>query len=475
MIYNATRGTDSTGAAAVKKAWNRKEKQDEWEYALAKELGHPYNLFEIKRAGDFDWSDIGSGNNKCLLGHNRSATEGSVTRRNAHPFVFTNIVGMHNGTLKFGYKNKLPEAAKFGTDSECILWNIDKSGIEETIKHMEGAWALVWFDFSLGTINLLRNKERSLYYVFSEDEQTLFWSSEWEHLASACNYTKTGKIKLLPENQHHSWEVPTNNSKFEEASVVSRKGLEPEPVKQYLGYQGSSPKKEGDYGMYAPFWDVSSGCWKRWDQERKKHLYSIYKFGEFVDTPEEAMSHTYTPGGERIDNDKSTDKVVSFSEQANKNKKLDQARGRVGDRRLSPLIYSDSNMKVHWSMMDKMYNVLSWDGKKNEWELNKYKLAPAFIPFTKMDINARHEFHHTGKKEKKRIYYKGYNGKLLDESSFNVLMNRGCLQCDRQPIWGNRVLFLNDTDFLCEHCERDSDSVKIWKEANSVQQSSGNA
>ena len=191
------RGTDNTGVASVK--------YDEWDAVnLLKITGGPNELFDRKSLDTVIKNDVA-----VLLGHNRSKTFGTTAPKDAHPFVFQNIVGSHNGTLTWQSKNKMKDDTKFGTDSEALFCDIDEHGFENTIKKMEGAWALVWYDRRTKVLNFHRNKERFLYYVTDKQNSTLYWASEPGFLYLVLNRHKIefNKVKEVPENTWVRWQV----------------------------------------------------------------------------------------------------------------------------------------------------------------------------------------------------------------------------------------------------------------------------
>jgi predicted glutamine amidotransferase len=177
LMMDSVRGLHSTGAGFV-------DRLDD-SFMLAKKPGNPWNLFnsdEYKAA--LDPKNCAP---KVILGHNRYATRGEHTEANAHPFAFKNIIGMHNGTLDTWAIKKLHDHEKFGTDSEAIFAHMDKYGVDETIKHLSGAWALVWYNKKENTINFLRNDKRPLNYCYSQDRCTLLWASEFEMIKYVMN------------------------------------------------------------------------------------------------------------------------------------------------------------------------------------------------------------------------------------------------------------------------------------------------
>jgi len=165
LVFDYVRGEDSTGILGVKK-------HDEEDYILAKQVGNPFEVLDTKQA-----RDIFAGSSRILLGHNRYATQGKVNKLNAHPFDFDDLCGVHNGTLSNKYD--LDDHRLFDVDSENLYHCIQKNGLENTMRIVQGAWALVWWDKVDNTINFLRNKERPLYYALTEDKVMTWASEEW--------------------------------------------------------------------------------------------------------------------------------------------------------------------------------------------------------------------------------------------------------------------------------------------------------
>jgi hypothetical protein len=88
--------------------------------------------------------------------------------------------------------------------------------------------------------------------------------------------------------------------------------------------------------------------------------------------------------------------------------------------------------------------------------------APLNLEFTILDINANHKFKHIGKKDKKQIFYRGWNGELLPRDAFEAIALCGCMACSRKPKWGNEIMFIDKDHFLCEFCTMDQPLVRTW-------------
>lgn len=189
------RGEHSTGVCSVTKELSSWETQ--------KMVGTSYDLFSTK-----GFETMMKRTHLMLFGHNRQATRGIINDDNAHPFSHDHIVGCHNGTLNSTWN--LKDNKKFQVDSDNIFYDMAHNGVKKTVEKLNGAFALCWFDDRERTLNLLRNKERPLYYCYSKDHKTFFWASEaWMlHVAMSKNDLDRDEIHFLPEGQLLTIDVP---------------------------------------------------------------------------------------------------------------------------------------------------------------------------------------------------------------------------------------------------------------------------
>lgn len=235
LLFDVVRGPHSTGAGFVDRGGDK--------FTLVKRPGHPFNLFD---AQEFETAMGIKNSPKIIMGHNRYATIGEKSEANAHPFMFKNILGMHNGTLDKFSINNMPGNEVYGTDSECIFANLDETkDVAETLKLMHGAWALVWYDKRTKKLNFLRNDRRPLHYCYSEDRCTLIWSSELELLKYVMGRRNKkvakddkGEPAFFVANQDTmlSWEIPTSiNGKFDAPEQVPVKGKQWSTITTFMG------------------------------------------------------------------------------------------------------------------------------------------------------------------------------------------------------------------------------------------------
>ena len=209
LIYSQIRGMDATGIGSISR---KVDNGGHREIKLAKEPGPPYFLFDNK---SFDRCFYGI--NQGYIGHNRSKTTGDSSRKSAHPFMFDDIIGAHNGTIDYRNKNRMEKGSDFRTDSEAIFYNIQCHGIDDTIGRIDAseAYALTWYDRRDNTFNFIRNKERPLWYIYSKDRKTLFWASEYEILMAAVGREEyhlelAEKPYVVSVDTHYKWIIPTS-------------------------------------------------------------------------------------------------------------------------------------------------------------------------------------------------------------------------------------------------------------------------
>jgi hypothetical protein len=153
LVLDTMRGMDSTGAFCV---------HGSKKISVIKHATHPLHTFKTEEWSKFRQGAISTG--RILIGHNRKATQGSVNSENAHPFVENHIVLVHNGTLR-GHK----ELADKDVDSHAVCHAFAEKGAENVIPDLDGAFAFVWWDAKKERLFAIRNDERPLAFVITDD------------------------------------------------------------------------------------------------------------------------------------------------------------------------------------------------------------------------------------------------------------------------------------------------------------------
>lgn len=146
----------------------------------------------------------------AAIGHNRAATKGACNTGNTHPFVSGPITLVHNGTIT-GHAKLSSQLAE--VDSHGIAHALAESSVEDVVKQLDGAFALVWYDRRDGYLNLIRNSQRPLHLGVSRGTDTIYIASEVEMLrwlAARLNLYITTYIQPDP-GVHMRWHCGSNS------------------------------------------------------------------------------------------------------------------------------------------------------------------------------------------------------------------------------------------------------------------------
>ncbi len=167
LFLDELRGKHSTGVAFMQ-GYNEKP-----EFKVVKAAVRGSEFVELK-----DFTQALARKNYVLIGHNRFATQGAIVQENSHPFEFENVIGAHNGSLKWGWKTAFHDSLNRVVDSEAIYSELNHSDAQGVWEKLNGAAALTWLDKTDNTVRFLRNKERPLFYTTANKGETLVWASE---------------------------------------------------------------------------------------------------------------------------------------------------------------------------------------------------------------------------------------------------------------------------------------------------------
>jgi hypothetical protein len=175
LILDQLRGEDSTGTFMADNAKN---------VHYMKVASHPQHLFRCKEWGTYKQKIIQRG--RIVVGHNRAATKGSISSENAHPFHENNIILVHNGTLRGNHKN----IADKEVDSHAVCHAFNEKGAEAVIPTIDGAFAFVWYNIEKQKLYAIRNSERPLHLVETEDVFYLASEPWMVYATTGRNYRK---------------------------------------------------------------------------------------------------------------------------------------------------------------------------------------------------------------------------------------------------------------------------------------------
>lgn len=199
LFVDEVRGDDSTGMFYVNKQ------------------GNCYTIKSNERSASFqclkEYEEMLSDaymNGLIMVGHNRAATKGSKTDKNAHPFVEDHICLVHNGTL-FNHK----KIADKDVDSHAIAVGISKNGYKDTLDKIDGAYALIWYNAKEKSLYIARNKERPLWMV--ENDDAIYIASEDKMLDWVTTRNGAKNLKestYFATDKIYTWKLDSERTTF---------------------------------------------------------------------------------------------------------------------------------------------------------------------------------------------------------------------------------------------------------------------
>lgn len=244
LYVDALRGMDSTGVFSILK---------DGSMHLAKSAEAAHNFRQAQEYKDLMNQSFRTG--MALVGHNRAATKGVITDANAHPFVVDDrITLIHNGTL-WGDHKKL---ADVDVDSHAIAHTIHKydDDVEAALQELSGAYALIWHDFKLKSINIVRNSQRPLHWI--ETDKCWIYASEMnmiEWILARFSFKPVGKIASQMAGM-----LTTFKQEGNQWDVSSRPLTLEKPAKTYTSYSGGSAEQSANtFRQYNAGWFDDDG------------------------------------------------------------------------------------------------------------------------------------------------------------------------------------------------------------------------
>lgn len=173
LLSNMIRGLDATGIYTPKSG-------------LIKSID-PATIFLDKNQNNIKLDNT-------FIGHVRAKTYGANLEKNAHPFEYNNVIGVHNGTLidpwglakKYGF-----DAVDFDVDSQVLYAIINKELQEDSdlnvLSMFEGAAALLFYNKIDNALCVFKNKERPLNIGILNDSIYISSLAESLHLIGINN------------------------------------------------------------------------------------------------------------------------------------------------------------------------------------------------------------------------------------------------------------------------------------------------
>jgi hypothetical protein len=200
LILDQLRGKDSAGAMMATRNGDQ--------MVIKHATRHVSLMFETKEWSKFRQRVSSTG--RFVVGHNRQATRGKTSSENAHPFVEGRIMLVHNGTLSYSNPKELAPDRTVEVDSNAIAIALETDTPENVIPKVDGAFALIWYNNENETLYAVRNHERPLNLITTENFYFLM-SEPWMMLAPNCRpqgaNLKIENVRELEPGELLSWDL----------------------------------------------------------------------------------------------------------------------------------------------------------------------------------------------------------------------------------------------------------------------------
>lgn len=221
MLYADTlRGEDSTGLIGVERdtTFHIMKDASEAVFFLQQWWGSQIQK-DMYKAG------------KAYIGHNRKKTVGAVSDKTAHPFVVGDTFAMvHNGTL-------LNHTALANTevDSHALAMVLHEAlqkedrvdALGKTLSKVRGAYAVAAYDQTQNQVMLVRNSERPLGIIETDD----MWVFASEPLMAQWILARNGymatKMKFVEIPEHEAFMFDLDKSKLLRHKLEVKKAVVP--------------------------------------------------------------------------------------------------------------------------------------------------------------------------------------------------------------------------------------------------------
>lgn len=272
MLYVDTmRGWDSTGVFGVDNKGN---------VELHKDALHGPDFIQTKEFKDFKQAGVRAG--QLMVGHNRAATRGSVTDKNAHPFcVDDKIILVQNGTYRGDHKH----LKNVEVDTEAITHILSEvDDIQDALQRINAAYALVWYNTKTKCLYMIRNNERPLHlaktktgaFMFASEQESILWAASRNNisLAEAPWLLMANHLVTVQLEKDGTWEMTGedikaeyNGSKYSPYNAASPYFQPPPPARNYNNHAAW----EGWEGDSIGEWDNNVGQFRRFRPNYQPH------------------------------------------------------------------------------------------------------------------------------------------------------------------------------------------------------------
>ena len=151
---------------------------------------------------------------QVVIGHNRKTTSGGDNDYECHPYMYDNLVGVHNGGIPDAVLNRLETKDTIADVDSAKLYaslNATDNPLSVLKKIHMGTYALVWIDKRTNEVCMARNGDRPLWassskdgMYFASEPGMLFWLMSRYGLQNKDS-------KLLELKEEHLYRIPLDD------------------------------------------------------------------------------------------------------------------------------------------------------------------------------------------------------------------------------------------------------------------------
>lgn len=431
-ILSQFRGIDSTGIAVVSRRKN-KLKVD-----VHKDIVDSSNFFWYSKQAD---ELLDSNGPSVVIGHCRAATHGSVNETNAHPLQERHITGVHNGTIdRFAPKHDEKDTM---SDSRLLMRNISYHGLFPTLREagFSGAWAVVYFDHSNGTLNFIRNAKRPLWFMYNKGRSTLYWASEKRMLdfVAAADPSAFNEPLLIKEDLRITYQVGNMNPRTEVFNLY-------QPSAPVVSVPAATEKKEeGNKAHAIPFLDKRAAIKARLQAKRDAEAAERVASGASVPiVPLRTSAPTSTPA-----TDTSGTTTTPVASEWTKPGCGDACEHKGAVETPPPFDVSPAENSSTSSTQGQLPLLPT---KKDTLRAKDFKDLHEY-----MDKVSK-----TKSSSSSQPRYRGFGGKIISIKEARNVMEEGCEFCHDPQVPLNDMFWVSHKTFVCSDCLSDDRLSEIY-------------
>ena len=253
LLVDTLRGFDSTGMFAV---------TNTGDVCGAKDAVNGATFIKTPEFADIMGNAYLDG--KIAVGHNRWATRGSITDKNAHPFIIDdNLVLVQNGTYRGSHRH----LKNTDVDTEAVAHVINEhDDIETALQNIDAAYAFAWYNLKKREFCIIRNDERPLFIAYASNGTVLF-ASELETIlfaASRNNIEVMEKPYLIDDKQLLCWKLDESTKTW---AVEHKCNLD-------ITYRATNHPFASAHGGYPHYSSYRHGLWEE-SEEASNGVYRL--------------------------------------------------------------------------------------------------------------------------------------------------------------------------------------------------------